>query len=187
MSESYKFPNQFIDTQFVPYMKKEEIESLVDSLADTVSKRYENRELVVLGVLKGASNFVADLVRKVRRVDMVIDFIKVCDLGRTRVHGGTIRIEKDIKVDIRDKDVLIVEDIVESARTLAFIKKRLELASPKSLEILTLFDRPFDRNEEIAIDYIGKTVKEKFIVGLGLDLEGYGRNLENIYYLKYPN
>ena len=187
MNEHFKFPNQFLDTQFVPYMKKDDIESRISSLANTLSEKYHDQELVILGVLKGGMTFTADLVRKLRGVLLIIDFIKLSHVGQTHTHEGTIRIEKDIKVDIKNKNVLIVEDIVDSGRALKFIQKRLKLASPQSIETIAFFSKPFRRKEEIQVDYIGKDLEEKFIVGFGLDLEGYGRNLEHVYYLKYPH
>ena len=187
MNEHFKFPNQFFDTQFVPYMQREEIESLISSLAQTLSEKYQDQELVILSTLKGGMTFTADLVRKLRGVDLVIDFIKLSHIDQTHTYEGTIRIEKDIKVDIRNKNVLLIEGIVDSGRALKFIKKRLELAAPLSIEVITFFSKPFRRKNEIQIDYIGKNVKEKFIVGFGLDLEGYGRNLEHVYHLKYPH
>ena len=187
MDESFKFPNQFIDTQFVPYMDKKEIASLVDSLALSIKEKYCNRELVILSVLKGGLPLTADLVRKLHGVHVTIDFIKLSDIGRTQDHDGTIRLEKDIEVDVKGKNVLIVEDIVDSGKAINFIKRRLELSSPHSIEILSLFDKPLNRKVEVSLDYVGQTVQERFIIGFGLDLEGHGRNLEGVYYLKYPN
>ena len=187
MNENFKFPNQFLNTQFVPYMKKGEIKSLVGPLANIISKKYGGQELIILGVLKGGFIFTADLVRKLHGVHPIIDFIKLSDMGRTCDSDGTIRIEKDIKVDIKNKNVLIVEDIVDSGRALKFIQQRLELAGPRSVEVITLFNKPSRRKEQVQVDYIGKEVKTRFIVGFGLDLEGHGRNLEDVYYLKYPN
>ena len=187
MDEKNKFPESFIDAQFLPYLEKSEIQSLVNSLAFSVSAKYRKQELMILGILKGGIITVADFVRKLKGVLVTIDFIKVSNIGREDNCSGTIQIEKDIEVDIFNKKILIVEDIVDSGRGLKFIKERLELSSPASIEILTLFDRPSRRKVEIKPDYIGKTIEERFVIGNGLDLEGFGRNLEKVYSLKYPN
>ncbi len=187
MIEHFKFPNQFIDDQFVPYIEKEDIKLLIKSLAYSISEKYKDQELIVIGVLKGSSCFTASLVREIVGVDLYIDFIKLSSVGRTESKDGTILIQKDTKMDLRDRNVLIVEDIVDSGRALKFIQDRIMLCKPASLETITLFDKPYKRKTQVQVDYIGKKIEERFIVGFGLDLEDYGRNLNDVYYLKYPN
>ena len=188
MHESFKFPNQFIDSQFLPYLSRKDIGLLLNSLANSINEKYQGQELVALGVLKGGLSFAADLVRKLRGMHLVIDFIKLSRLGKANDSSPrAIRIEQDVQADICDKNVLIIEDIVDSGKALCFIQRRLELANPRSIATVALFNRTSQRKQDVRIDYVGKNVKERFIIGYGMDLEGYGRNLEDVYYLKYPN
>jgi hypoxanthine phosphoribosyltransferase len=90
-------------------------------------------------------------------------------------------------VNIHEKNVLIVEEVIDSGRSLFFLKKRIELGHPKSLSILTLLDKPHKRVAPVYPEFVGKTLPDQFVIGYGLDLEEYGRNLEDIYFLKYPN
>ena len=86
-----------------------------------------------------------------------------------------------------DRNVIIVEEIIDTGRALLFLKQRLKLASPRSIEVITLFDKPYKRAVSVEADMIGKKIDDQFIVGYGLDLEDYGRNLQDVFYLKYPN
>jgi|GEM_PF-331463 len=185
--EKNKFPSNFVSSQFVPYLEKSEIKSLVETLGHTLSQRYKGQELVIIGVLKGSMVFIADLVREIKGVKVYIDFVKLSSQGRSKESHGTVTLAKDISTNIQDRNVLIVEEIIDTGRALHFLKHRLHLSEPRSLEILTLFDKPYKRAVKLVPDYIGKKIDDQFIVGYGLDLEEYGRNFEEIYYLKYPN
>ena len=187
MSELYKFPSNFVSEQFVEYIDRKEIQSITESLAHTINQKYAGEELVIVGVLKGSLFFISDLMKKINNVKVTIDFLKITSVGRSKETTGTIIIEKDISTNIQDKNVLIVEEIIDTGRALFFLKERLAQAEPRSIEILTLFDKPYKRAVPIKADYIGKQIDDQFIVGYGLDLDGYGRNIRDIYYLKYPN
>lgn len=187
MSEKSKFPDRFITTQFVSYIKASEIEAVVESLANTIEQKYAGQELYVICVLKGSMIFTADLVRKLKTVKVYLDFVKLKAVGRDKESSGTISFTKDISVNLQDKNVLIVEEIIDTGRALAFLKNRISQAGPKSLDIISLFDKPYKRAVPIKADFIGKKIDDQFIVGYGLDLEEYGRNLQDIYFLRYPN
>lgn len=187
MSEKYKFPDRFASNQFVKYINKDEIKGLTGSLGHTISQKYEGQELVVIGLLKGSMVFMADLIREIKNVKVFVDFIKVEAIGRDRENNGTIIISKDIKTNILDKNVLIVEEIIDTGRALNFVHERLKNSNPRSIEIITLFDKPYKRAVPIKANLIGKKIDDQFIIGYGLDLENYGRNFEDIYFLKYPN
>lgn len=187
MDEHFKYPNEFIEDQFVPYFKENELQSLVRNLAEQINNKYKGQELVVIGVLKGSLCFITDLLKEIKGVEIIVDFIKISATGRSETSNGTISLSKDLKTDVNGKSVLIVEDIIDSGRALDFIKRRVKLSNPKSVEVITLFDKPYQRKTEVKIDYIGKTIEDLFIVGYGMDLEEYGRNLREVYYLKYPN
>jgi hypoxanthine phosphoribosyltransferase len=187
MNESTKFPSSFISSQFVKYIDEKEIKATVTALANTLSQKYEGQELVMIGVLKGSMTIMADLMRAMRNVKVYVDFVKLESHGRAKEHYGTISITKDITTDILDRNVLIVEEIIDTGRALNFLINRLKLSHPRNIELLTLFDKPYKRVVPIKTDYIGKQIDDQFVVGYGLDLEEFGRNFSEVYYLKFPN
>jgi hypoxanthine phosphoribosyltransferase len=186
-NELRKFPSSFVSDQFVPYIESSEIATITDSLAHAISQKYKGQELVMIGVLKGSSVFMSDLIKKIRNVKIYVDFVKVGSVGRSKESNGTIILKKDISTNILDKNVLIVEEIIDTGRALHFLKNRLLEAQPRSIEIITLFDKPYKRAVPIKANFIGKQIDDQFIIGHGLDLEEYGRNFKDIFYLKYPN
>lgn len=187
MSELNKFPSNFVSEQFVKYIDRKEIESLTKSLAHTISQKFSGEELVVIAILKGSTVFMSDFLKHVRNVNIYIDFVSVSAIARSKENIGTIVLNKDITTNIYGKNVLIIEQIIDTGRAVQFLKKRLELSSPKNVEVLTLFDKPYKRAVPMKPDYIGKQIDDQFIVGHGLDLDQYGRNIQDIYFLKYPN
>ena len=187
MNELAKFPTNFESNQFVEYIDKNEIETITKSLAHTIEQKYEGEDLVVIGILKGSMLFVSELLKNIRNVNIYLDFVSVKAIGRTKENIGTIVLNKDISTNIHSRNVLIVEQIIDTGRALQFVKNRLKLNNPKNIEVVTLFDKPYKIAVPIKAEYIGKQIEDQFIIGHGLDLDQYGRNFENIYYLKYPN
>lgn len=187
MSEFFKFPSSFVSDQFVEYIDEEEIMTLTKSLAHTISQRYQGEDLVVIGVLKGSMIFISDLLKNIKDVKVYLDFIKLKAIGRSKESNGTITVNKDISTNIEGKNVLIVKQILDTGRGLNFLVNHLKLNNPRSIEVLTLFDKPYKRAVPIKADYIGKQIEDQFIVGYGVDLDEYGRNIKDLYYLKYPN
>lgn len=187
MSELSKFPNNFVSDQFVEYIDESEVQSVVESLGYTISQKYKGQELVLVGLLKGSMVFMADLARHIKNVKVYIDFMKVEAVGRSKESNGTIVISKDLSSDILNKNVLIVEEVIDTGRALSFVKERIAQAGPSNIEVITLFDKPYKRAVSLKADYIGKQVEDQFIIGYGLDLDQYGRNMSEVYYLKYPN
>lgn len=187
MGEFLKFPSDFVSDQFVEYIDESEVQSIVESLGHTISQRYKGQELVLVGLLKGSMVFMADLVRHIKNVKVYIDFMKVEAVGRSKESNGTIIISKDLSSDILNKNVLIVEEIIDTGRALNFVKERISQADPGNIEIITLFDKPYKRAVPVKADYIGKQIEDQFVIGYGLDLDQYGRNFSEVYYLKYPN
>jgi hypoxanthine phosphoribosyltransferase len=185
--EKNKFPSSFVSSQFVKYVDSKEIKGIVEALGNNISQKYQGQDLVLIGVLKGSMVFLADLVREIRGVKVYVDFVKLQAVGRSKENHGTICISKDYTTNLMDRNVLIVEEIVDTGRALSFLKKRILLSSPKSLEVVTLFDKPYKRTVNVQPDMTGKKIDDQFIVGYGLDLEDYGRNFEQLYYLRYPN
>lgn len=174
------------EKNFTKYLDRHEIEATVQSLAKQINHDYEGKEVVVVAVLKGAILFLSDLVRHLK-MDVEVEFVRLSSYGKARTSSGTVTIIKDIQGDIRGKHVLIVEEIIDSGRTLKFLYERLKASGPASVEIVTLLDKASKRVVDVSVKYIGKPIDDQFLVGYGLDLEERARNLPDIYYLKYPN
>lgn len=174
------------DRNFTKYLNETDIEAIVLSLSNQVSRDYHGKPLVLVGVLKGACILMADLCRNLK-VEVEIDFVRLTSVGRASANSGTISFVKDLSVDVRDKHVLIVEEIVDSGRTLKFLYDRILAAKPASLEVLTFLDKHGKRMVDVPVKYAGRIIDDQFLVGYGLDLEEKCRNLPEIYFLKYPN
>ncbi|MCS7245363.1 MAG: hypoxanthine phosphoribosyltransferase [candidate division WOR-3 bacterium] len=160
---------------------EETIKQKVKELAQKISKDYENSDnLVVIGVLKGAFIFLADLVRELK-IPCKVDFIKVSSYGQSTQSSGIVRIELDTSIDIANSDVLIVEDILDTGLTLKYIKELILSRNPRSLKIAVLLDKVERRKIDISADYVGFVVPDKFLVGYGLD---FSENYRNIPYIK---
>ena len=187
MNEKDKFPSHFASTQFEKYVDHQEIKTVVESLGHAISQKYAGQELVLVGVLKGSMTFMADLARAIKGVRVYVDFVKLQSVGRSKESAGTICISKDLTTNLVDRNVLIVEEIIDTGRALSFLKKRLQLSSPRSIEVVTLFDKPYKRAVPVVAELIGKKLDDTFVVGYGLDLEDYGRNCEDLFSLRYPN
>ena len=160
-------------------ISEEEIANKVKELAKQIEKDYEGEQLLVVGILKGASVFVSDLIRKID-LDVNIDFMSVSSYGNGTESSGTVRILKDLDVDIAGKNVLIVEDIIDSGLTLSNLVKELKIRNPKSLKLCTLLDKPQRRTSNIPVDDVGFVIEDKFIVGYGIDWAEKYRNLPDI-------
>ncbi len=187
MDEKDKFHSSFASSQFVKYIDRREIHGMVEALGNTISQQYAGQEVVLIGILKGSNVFLADLVRCIQGVRVYVDFVRLQSVGRSKESAGTICISKDVTTNLVDRNVLIVEEIIDTGRALSFLKKRLQQASPRSIAVVTLFDKPYKRAVPVTADLIGKKIDDTFVVGYGLDLEDYGRNFEHLYSLRYPN
>jgi hypoxanthine phosphoribosyltransferase len=174
------------DKNFTKYLSRHEIDAAVQSLANQINSDYEGKEVVLVGVLKGAIIFMADLARALK-IDAEIEFVRLSSYGKERTSSGTVTIIKDIQADIRNKHVLIVEEIIDSGRTLKFLFERLKSSGPASVEIVTLLDKAAKRVVDVPVKYVGRAIDDQFLIGYGLDLEERNRNLPDVYYLKYPN
>jgi hypoxanthine phosphoribosyltransferase len=174
------------DRNFTKYLSRHEIDASVQALANRINADYAGKPVVVVGVLKGAIVFMADLVRHLK-MDVEVEFVRLSSYGKARSSSGTVTIVKDIQADIRDKHVLIIEEIIDSGRTLKFLYERLKSSNPASVEIVTLLDKASKRIVDVPVKYVGRTVEDQFLIGYGLDLEEKCRNLADIFYLKYPN
>jgi hypoxanthine phosphoribosyltransferase len=161
---------------------KADIARRVQRLANQISEDYEGREVAVVGVLKGAFIFLADLVRALT-IPTKLDFVRLSSYGASTKSSGKIRIIADVEVDLQGLDVLIVEDIVDSGLTTAFLREHLLTKKPHSLKICTLLDKLERRSTEIPLDYVGFNLDKGFVVGYGLDCNEAHRQLPDIYEL----
>jgi hypoxanthine phosphoribosyltransferase len=165
-----------------PLLSQEQIASIVQHLADQISRDYRGRELVLVCILKGAFMFLSDLVRHLR-IPVQVDFVRLASYGAGMKTSGNIEITKDIEIPIEKKDVLIIEDIIDSGQTLQFLKNRLALQNPRSIKVCALLDKKVRREVEMEADYLGTDVEDIFIVGYGIDFNENYRHLPEIYYV----
>ena len=164
-------------------ISKEQLAAKVAELGAQISKDYEGEELFLIGILKGSVPFMADLMREIT-LDVEMDFISVSSYGSGTTTSGVVRILKDLDSDIAGKNVLIVEDIIDSGLTLAYLKEYLAKRNPKSIKIVTMLSKPARRKADLEADYTGFVVDDKFIVGYGLDIDQKYRNLPYISWIK---
>ncbi len=156
-------------------LTREEVEKRIKELAKEIEKDYCGKDLLVIGLLKGSIMFMSDLIKEMD-LPVMIDFMSVSSyLGTTST--GVINVLKDTDISVKDKDVLIVEDIIDTGLTLSHVKKLLEDRGAKSLKICTLLDKPSRRTVEMKGDYVGFEIPDEFVVGYGLDYDQHHRNL----------
>ena len=151
----------------------------VERLGTQISRDYQGQELLVICILKGASVFMADLIRKID-LPIQIDFMAVSSYGHSTQSSGVVKINKDLDTDIENRHILIVEDIIDSGLTLKYLSENLQSRRPKSLKICTLLDKPERRKTHLSIDYTGFEIPDVFIVGYGIDYAEHYRNLPYI-------
>ena len=159
------------------------IQERVKEIADQISKDYEGTEPVLVGILKGSIIFMADLVRAMR-IPVQIDFMRAASYGAETRSSGTVRITKDLELPIEGRPVIVIEDIVDTGLTLAYVKELLIKRGVASLKICALIDKPERRVRDVPVDYCGFNVPEGFLVGYGLDCNEEYRNLPEICVLK---
>ena len=160
-------------------LKHEDIVNSCKKIGETLTQKFKGKELVVVCVLKGAAPFHAELIKHIN-LQMETDYVQIKSYEGTE-STGVITLKKDLDVDITHKDVVIVEDIVDSGRTLLWLKQNLLKRNPKSLTFVSLLDKPSRRKVEFKPDYIGFTIEDLFVYGFGLDLDEKCRNLKDIY------
>jgi hypoxanthine phosphoribosyltransferase len=162
---------------------KDVIDRRVRELAEEISRDYAGRELIVVGILKGAFIFMADLIRSLK-VPCKVDFAQLASYGSRTVSSGEVIIGKDIDLPINDRDVLIVEDIVDSGLTLSFFVETLRKRGPRSLKVCVFLDKKMRRKVPFTVDYMGFEIDDAFVVGYGLDFDEQGRDLPDICVMK---
>ena len=163
-------------------ISKEKIEKRIEELAEEISRDYEGKNVEFIVVLKGAAIFAVELAMKLKP-NVRFDFIEISSYSGTE-STGILKVNKDLKADIEGKDVLIVEDIIDTGRTLSYLKEYLLSKNPKSLKICTLISKPSRRIVDVPIDYNGFEIEDKFIVGHGFDIDEDYRNMPYIGYIE---
>lgn len=156
-----------------------EIKTIVKSMADKINEDYKDKNLLLVGLLKGSIVFMADLMKELT-VDVKIDFMCVSSYGTSTESSGRVNIIKDVSQPVEGLDVLIVEDIIDSGNTLSFILKYFEAKGVNSVKICTLLSKPDRRVVEIPVDYMGAEIPDEFVIGYGLD---YAENYRNLPYV----
>lgn len=164
-------------------ISEEDLKIKIKEMAEKISEDYKGEELVVVTVLKGGVMFSVDLMREIE-VPVMIDFMSASSYGASSKSSGVVKIEKDLDMPIEGKNVLLVEDIIDSGRTLSYIADILRKRGPKSLEICTILDKPSRRVVDIDVKYIGFEIPDEFVVGYGLDYAQKHRNLPYVGILK---
>lgn len=158
---------------------EKEIAARVAELGRAIARDYADSPLVLVGVLQGAIPFVADLMRALP-IDVTVDFLRASSYGAGTSSSGTVRLVADLSVDVADRHVLVVDDIVDTGHTLAALKRELEARRPRSVKTCVLLDKTGRRETEVRIDYVGFTIPNVFVVGYGLDYDGLYRNLPHV-------
>lgn len=178
----------FREDKLKPYLTAERIAQLNAELGARISADYEkvlraDEQVLVIVTLKGAMFFAADLLRHFR-FPLAIDFVRLASYGSGTKSSGQVRVLKDVETSPEGRHVLVLDEIVDTGRTLQFLGNRLREQNPKSLRIAALLDKPSRREVTVAVDYLGTTVEDKFLVGYGLDYGEKYRNLKDILYLE---
>ena len=162
------------------YISKKKIENRILEMAQEISKDFQGEEVMIVGVLTGSFIFCADLVRQVN-LPIEVEFLSASSYGGEKVSSGNVKINLDIKRDISGKNVILVEDIVDTGLTVLNLKKMLLSRNPKSFKVASLLYKPSRlEHQEIKIDYLGFEIEDKFVVGYGLDYDGKYRQLPYI-------
>lgn len=164
-------------------IKEKKLQQEIKKLAKKITKDYKGKELTLICILKGSTFFTVDLAKRIDN-NLKIEFIQVSSYGSETVSSGEIELKLDLKESIEGKDVIIVEDIIDTGRTLSYLIEHLKGRNPSSLKLCTLLDKPDRRKYDVNVDYVGFEIPDKFVVGYGLDCDEHYRNLPYIGYIE---
>ncbi len=168
--------------RFRLYLSRDEIQERIDAMARDLSNRFQDRVPIFIGVLNGSFIFLADLMRAMT-IDCEVDFLKLSSYGARKVSSGQVYELKKIDADLTNRDVIVVEDIVDTGLSMQFILHRLEEHEPASLTTVTLLRKPDAAQVKVDVDYVGFDIPDHFVIGYGLDYGQIARNLPDIYIL----
>ncbi|WP_143962416.1 hypoxanthine phosphoribosyltransferase [Litoribacter populi] len=170
------------DKQFVPYLSEAELSQRIATLGAKINKDFQGKEPILLGILNGAFMFISDLAKAIE-IPVEIQFIKVASYEATS-STGEVKNLIGLNVDLEGREVIVVEDIVDTGLSMKYILGLIADRNPSKVSIATLLLKPEALKEPLEIDYVGFEIPNKFVVGYGLDYDGFGRNLKEIYQLK---
>ena len=164
-------------------ISEEDIQKRIKELAKVITKDYEGKELTLICILKGSTFFTVDLAKRIDN-KLKLEFIEVSSYENGTQSSGKITLNKDIKGSVEGKDILVVEDIIDTGRTLSYLLDHLKKQNPASIKLCTLLNKPSRRIIDVKVDYIGFDIEDKFVVGYGLDVDQCYRNLPYIAYIQ---
>lgn len=165
-------------------LTEEEVDARIQAIGEQISRDYQGKQVHLICVLKGGSFFLCELAKRIS-VPVSLDFMSVSSYGSDTKSSGVVKIVKDLDDSIKGKDVLVVEDIVDSGRTLSYLLEMLQDRGPESLRLCTLLDKPERRVVDVKVDYTGFQIPDEFVVGYGLDYDQRYRNLPYIGIIKF--
>ena len=163
-------------------LDEEKVEKRIKELAKQIEHDYEGKNIVFICILKGSTFFTVELAKNIKS-DVKIEFIQVSSYGHSTV-SGDIELKLDLKESIEGKDVIVIEDIIDTGRTLSYLLEHLKGRKPNSLKLCTLLDKPERRIYDVKVDYVGFQIPDKFVVGFGLDYDEKYRNLPYVGYIE---
>ena len=163
---------------------EEEVDRRIQEIGDRITRDYEGKQIHMICVLKGGAFFMCELAKRIK-LDVSLDFMSVSSYGSGTESSGLVKIVKDLDESLKDKNVIVVEDIVDSGRTLSYLLKMLSERGPRSLKLCTLLDKPSRRVTDVDVTYTGFQIPDEFVVGYGLDYDQLYRNLPYIGVVKF--
>ncbi len=170
------------DEQFVPFLAEDEIQKRIKELAEQISEDYKGKVPVFIGVLNGSFLFMSDIIRYMN-IDCEIDFFKLSSYGDEKISSGRVKLLKELNCDVNGRDIIVVEDIVDSGLSINYIEDIFSEKKPNSMKVVSLLVKPGSLKYDVKIDYIGFNIPDKFVIGYGLDYAQKYRNLRSIYVL----
>jgi len=170
------------DDVFVPFLTEEVIQNRIKEMAEQISQDYNGKIPIFIGVLNGAFIFLSDLIKNIS-IDCEIDFFKLSSYGDSKISSGNVRLLKELNCDVNGRDIIIVEDIVDSGLSIKYIEEIFSKHTPNSIRVCSLLMKPESLKYDVRIDYIGFKIPSKFVIGYGLDYAQKYRNLRTIYSL----
>ncbi len=171
--------------RFALFLSEEKIKRRVKELARQINKDYRDRVPIFIGVLNGSFIFFADLIREIT-IDCEVDFLKLSSYGDAKISSGDVKVIKELNCQVRDRDIIVVEDVVDSGKSIDFMKKLIVKEQPKSFRVAALLFKKEVAHIDFPIDYVGFTIPRDFVIGYGLDYGQKVRNLKSIYRLVEP-
>lgn len=167
---------------FVPLLSDEEIQKRVKELGEQISRDYRGKVPIFIGVLNGAFTFMSDLLKNVD-IECEVDFFKLSSYGDSKISSGNVKLLKELNCDVNDREIIIVEDIVDTGLSIKYIEELFSKHTPKSMKVVSLLVKPESLKYDVKIDYIGFRIPSQFVIGYGLDYQQKYRNLSSIYVL----